>query len=90
MKEIEKTITVFALNTSKIEDASAQIDIHSFGNSRMIYRSELTGSDLSAINTLENQNAVKPEFVPLEQSSSGIYTVQLKKASWNVLRFSLD
>ncbi len=90
LSDDEKTITVFALNTSKTEDATTEIDIHSFGNSRMIYRSELTGSDLSAINTLENQNAVKPEFVPLEQSSSGIYTVQLKKASWNVLRFSLD
>ena len=56
----------------------------------MIMRTELTGSDLSAQNSLENPDKVAPAKVELSEGDSGIYTLSLKKASWNVIRFSAE
>ena len=56
----------------------------------MIMRTELTGSDLSAQNSLENPDKVAPAKVELSEGDSGIYTLCLKKASWNVIRFSAE
>ena len=81
------TVTVFALNTSKTENSETEIDLSSFGKTEMTMRTELSGSDLSAKNSLENPDAVKPADVPLSQGEKGVYTVSLKPVSWNVLRF---
>ena len=81
------TVTVFALNTSKTESSETEIDLSSFGDTLMAMRTELSGSDLAARNSLETPDAVKPADVPLCQGEKGIYTVNLKPVSWNVLRF---
>ena len=83
-------ISVFALNTNKTESSVTEIDLKSFAKTSMIYRTELTGDNLSARNSLENPDAVSPKNVPLEQSDSGIYTLELKPASWNVIRFKMQ
>lgn len=83
-------ISVFALNTNKTESSVTEIDLKSFAKTSMIYRTELTGDNLSARNSLENPDAVSPKNVPLEQSNSGIYTLELKPASWNVIRFKMQ
>ncbi len=87
--EEAEEISVFALNSSKTESATTDIHLASFGKTSMIYRTELTGSDLAAKNSLAAPDAVRPEAVPLTQSDSGAYTVLLKPASWNVLRFTV-
>lgn len=86
----EKELSIFALNTSKTDVSETKIDLRSFKNSKMIFRTELCGNDLSATNSLENPDAVKPQNVPLSQSDNGIFELNLKAASWNVIRFSLD
>lgn len=88
--EETKEISVFALNTSKTENSETTIDLQSFSNTKMIMRTELTGSDLSAQNSLENPDRVAPAKVELSEGDSGIYTLCLKKASWNVIRFSAE
>lgn len=88
--EEKKEISVFALNTSKTENSETTIDLRSFSNTKMIMRTELTGSDLSAQNSLENPDRVAPAKVELSEGDSGIYTLCLKKASWNVIRFSAE
>lgn len=88
--EETKEISVFALNTSKTENSETTIDLQSFSNTKMIMRTELTGSDLSAQNSLENPDRVAPAKVELSEGDSGIYTLSLKKASWNVIRFSAE
>lgn len=85
--EQDGMVTVFALNTSKTEESITEIDLASFGSMEMCLRTELCGSDLSARNSLEHPDAVSPAAVPLEQGDGGVFTVKLKKASWNVLRF---
>lgn len=88
--EETKEISVFALNTSKTENSETTIDLRSFSNTKMIMRTELTGSDLSAQNSLENPDKVAPAKVELSEGDSSIYTLSLKKASWNVIRFSAE
>ncbi|MBP3742292.1 MAG: alpha-N-arabinofuranosidase [Treponema sp.] len=87
--EENKELTVFALNTSKTEVCEAEINLSSFNNTSMFYRTELSGKDLSAVNTLENQDAVKPCKAELISSDNNVYIVPLKPASWNVLRFKV-
>lgn len=90
LSDNEKELSIFALNTSKTASSETQIDLRSFKNSKMIFRTELCGDDLSATNSLENPDAVKPQNVPLSQTDNGIFELNLKAASWNVIRFSLD
>ncbi len=82
-------LTVFALNTSKDSVCQAEINLSSFEKTQMFYRTELTGQNLNAVNTLENQNAVQPCEVEIIQGDKNIYTVPLKPVSWNVIRFKV-
>lgn len=87
--EEKNEITVFALNTSKTEVSETEINLFNFERTRMFYRTELTGKDLSARNTLENTEAVKPTCASIVESDNCNYTVLLKPASWNVIRFKI-
>ena len=82
-------VTVFALNTNKNESSETEIDLSSFGKTEMILRTELSGSDLNAKNSLESPDAVKTVAISPIQSENSIYAVTLKSASWNVLRFKV-
>lgn len=82
-------VTVFALNTNKNESSETEIDLSSFGKTEMILRTELSGSDLNAKNSLESPDAVKTVANSPIQSENSIYAVTLKSASWNVLRFKV-
>ncbi|WP_407399569.1 alpha-N-arabinofuranosidase [Treponema sp.] len=88
--EESKEISVFALNTSKTDACETTIDLRSFDRTKMVMRTELTGNDLSAQNSLENPDKVAPSKVELSEGDNGIYTLNLKKASWNVIRFSAE
>ena len=89
LSEDESELTVFALNTSKTEISETEIDLRSFEKSEMFYRTELTGTDLNAKNSLEKPDAVKPQSVQLIQSDDAVYHIPLKPVSWNVMRFKL-
>lgn len=82
-------VTVFALNTNKNESSETEIDLSSFGKTEMILRTELSGSDLNAKNSLVSPDAVKTVAISPIQSENSIYAVTLKSASWNVLRFKV-
>ena len=81
-------VTVFALNSSKEESSETTIDLSSFEKTQMFGRTELTGR-LSASNSLEKPEEIKSVDVSTSQSDNNIYTVTLKAASWNVLRFKV-
>ena len=80
-------ITAFILNTNLSSDEEVQLDMASFGKTSMISRTELHGADLDAKNTFAKPDAVHPVSVETTEGDGGIYSVPLKPASWNVLRF---
>ncbi len=86
--EESSQVTVFALNTNKDSDCETTVDLSSFGETRMNFRTELCGSDLSAVNSLANPDNVAPRNADLVGGEKGVYTLRLKAASWNVIRFS--
>src|SRR5574344_3168386 len=88
--ESSEEVTVFALNTDKKEEADTEFNLASFGKAEMFYRTEMTGKDLSAKNSLETPDAVMSRPAPLVQGENGIYMVRLAPASWNVLRYRVS
>lgn len=89
LNEEENIVTVFALNSDKEFESETVIDLRSFGKTEMIFRTVLSGTDLSLKNSLENPDAVSPKNDTIVQGDNGVYNIQLKKASWNVLRFAI-
>ena len=89
LNEEENMLTVFVLNTHKTENGECEIQMPTFGAAEMIYRTELCGADLNAKNSLENPDAVKPVNAEIIHGEKNTFTVELKPASWNVLRFKL-
>ena len=87
LSDDESELSLFALNTSKTESSLTAVDLSGVGKTEMFFRSELCGDDLGATNSLERPDAVEPRQVPLSQGEKGIYSIELKKASWNVIRF---
>lgn len=90
LSEDESEITVFALNTDKNDSSITKIDLSGVGKTQMFFRTELCGDDLNATNSLENPAAVQPKTAELVQGDGSVYEVELKKASWNVLRFKIS
>ena len=93
--EEKNTVTVFALNTSKDEDSETEIDLASFENTKLSFWSVLCGTDLNAKNSLSKPDNVKPQILDDDvlskvEQNKGVYKIQLKKASWNVLSFTIQ
>ncbi|MCR4733739.1 MAG: alpha-N-arabinofuranosidase [Treponema sp.] len=82
-------ITLFALNTHKKEKSQTTINLWNFGDTQMISWTELSGPDLSAKNSLENPDAVKPKNNDLIQSDNCNFEIELNPVSWNVIRFKV-
>ncbi len=87
--EEKEEVTVFALNTSKSENCQTEINLWNFGNTEMFYWTELSGDDLGARITWENQKAVCPVNKEIVRVENCKCKVELKKASWNVIRFKI-
>ena len=88
--EEAKELTVFALNSSKTECSETELDLLSFGKTEMCFRTELCGSKLDAQNSLEQPDAVSPKEAPLVTGDKEQYSIHLKPASWNVMRFKVN
>ena len=86
---VSGVVSIFALNSSKTDVSETEIDLLSFENTEMFYRTELFGSDLNAKNSLTLPESVKPVPAKLIESSNGTYHVSLRPASWNVMRFKV-
>lgn len=85
--EETEEVTIFAVNRNLDEDLELDLDIRSFEGYKMNEHIVMTNDDLKAENTPEKEN-VYPVCVPVTQTNNGKTSVILKKASWNVLRFS--
>ncbi|MBR4246062.1 MAG: alpha-N-arabinofuranosidase [Treponema sp.] len=89
LSDDESELSLFALNTSKTESSLTTVDLSGVGKTEMFFRTELCGDDLGATNSLERPDAVEPRQVALSQGDKGVYSLELKKASWNVIRFKV-
>lgn len=88
--EEKKEITVFATNCEMQEDVSLNLCFEQFGELKGIEWRELYDDDPYAKNTFAEEFRVVPITKELPNTHEGRITLNLKKHSWNVLRFKVN
>jgi len=78
---------IFAVNRSLDEDMELTLDLEGFGDVTMLEYVELYSDDLLAVNTKDSQ-PIFPKNCTVPQGKFQQLQVNLKKHSWNMLRFS--
>ncbi len=82
-------LTLFAVNRNLEEAINVDFVVHGFADYRVVEHIALECDDLKAVNTPTNPMNVTPYVrkTSAENLGSGQFTVNLNKASWNVVRF---
>ena len=80
-------LTVFAVNRSLTGDVKTILDLRSFGQPELLEAITYQHGDLEAVNGSEAGKNVVPRQLEGVGVQNGRVTVNLAKASWNVLRF---
>jgi alpha-N-arabinofuranosidase len=89
--EETQEVTVFAVNRDLEHPLPLELDLRSFGaNSRLIEHIVLENPDLKARNTADDSTAVAPHNRGNAVVNGSGLTAQLTKASWNVIRISVQ
>lgn len=78
-------LRIFALNSDLKNSAEFLPQFHGFNDHHLVRHIVLSGDDLNTRNTFEKPNSVLPRDLEIVEGNS----VQLPKASWNVLVYSL-
>ena len=82
-------LTVFVLNADLDEDQRLTLNLKGFEGLNFTEHTELYSDDPDARNTFENSNAIVPKKNQDTSLEKGILTAKLRKASWNVFRFTV-
>jgi len=83
-------VTVFAVNRDLANPLPLEVDLRSFGQCRVIEHIVLENPDLKAANDAANPNRVAPHAGGNAAADGSKVTATLSKASWNVIRLSLN
>lgn len=84
--EEQDELTIFIVNKHLREAMPLDIDLRSFEGYKLIEHIELYHDDVKAVNTMTSE-AVKPTLNNETTFELGQLSAQLKKTSWNVIRF---
>lgn len=81
-------VTIFAVNRNIEHDVNFTSELRGFKNYEVLEYIVMENDDMKAVNTLSSQN-VKPESKTEYSFDDGIFTTDMKKCSWNVIRLGL-
>lgn len=81
--EENETLVIFAVNRSLDQSIELQCDLRGFEDYHFDEQIYLTGNDLKAINTADNESVFPQSNTQQEDD----HLVRLKPLSWNVIRF---
>ena len=79
-------VTIFAVNRSLEHDVNFTSDLRGFENYKVLEYIVMENNDMKVVNTLNSQK-VKPEQKAEYTFDGGIFTTNMKKCSWNVIRY---
>jgi alpha-N-arabinofuranosidase len=82
-------VTVFAINRSTDTSNDIELDVSGFEALTFIEHIEMYTDDLTAANTWENPDAIKPSVNNSAKFEGGKLQSNVKPMSWNVFRFKL-
>ncbi len=86
--EERRELTLFVLNRNLDSDIDLECDLRSLGARSLLEHIVLGHPDLKAVNSAENPDNVVPVNVSGTKLEAGRASAVIKKATWNVLRFS--
>lgn len=81
-------VTIFAVNRNIEHEVKFTSELRGFKNYEVLEYIVMENDDMKAVNTLSSQN-VKPESKTEYSFDDGIFTTDMKKCSWNVIRLGL-
>jgi alpha-N-arabinofuranosidase len=79
-------LTLFALNRSLDEPMQLRVDVQDFSELKVMEALELHDTELSAANTRELPDRVRPSRLDAVRVDGGVVEATLQPASWNVIR----
>lgn len=79
-------VTIFAVNRNVEHDVNFTSDLRGFEKYKVLEYIVMESDDMKVVNSLDNQR-VKPEAKTEYTFDNGIFTTNMKKCSWNVIRF---
>jgi len=79
-------VTIFAVNRSLDGDVSFETELRGFSDYQVLEYIVMEGYDLKAVNSAEGEN-VRPAAKTDYLFDNGTFTANMKKCSWNVIRF---
>jgi alpha-N-arabinofuranosidase len=82
-------VSIFVLNCNQNEATEMDLDFRSFGSVTPLEHVVLEGPDLTAANSFEEPERVKPKNVAIDGHGVTRLKVVLPKLSWNMLRFKV-
>ncbi|MCD9021426.1 alpha-N-arabinofuranosidase [Cohnella silvisoli] len=83
-------VTIFAVNRDLTNPLPLEVDLRSFGACKVLEHIVLENENLKAVNTASGPNRVKPHTLGNAKSDGSTISANLSKASWNVIRLSLQ
>jgi alpha-N-arabinofuranosidase len=86
--EEKQEINVICSNISE-EIQHIELELRSFGKVKLVEHQVLSGKDLSATNTIENPDKVKPIFINCPGNETEKPEIILEPKSFNLIKFSV-
>ena len=80
-------LTVFIINRNWEEDTDIELEIGNFEASKFVEHIQLYSEDMDATSSSKNPDVLVPAINPDAKFSGGKLRTNVKKLSWNVLRF---
>lgn len=88
-KEEERSISIFILNCSQLEDIFVTLDFRAFGRVEAVEHIIMDGTELFAANTFEEPLKVTPRNIKIEKGAGNRFEIKIPRLSWNVIRYEL-
>lgn len=82
----KEEVTIFAVNRNVDSDVSFTADIRGFENYELLEYLVMEDNDMKDVNSLNSQR-VKPKLKNDYTLDEGVFTTNVHKCSWNVIRF---
>lgn len=83
----QEEVTVFAVNRNVDDDVDFTADLRGFEGYKPVEYIVMENDDMKATNSLDEEK-VKPQHKSEYAFDNGIFATNMKKCSWNVIRFS--
>jgi alpha-N-arabinofuranosidase len=88
--EEKRKLHIFIMNSDLQEDCELTLSFGSFGKLKGSCQSVLYRDNIHLVNSFDNETAIVPEIIRLQDPDNGRIILNIRKHSWNVLSFDIQ